>query len=151
MQVILKEKVENLGVLGDVVNVKPGYARNLLIPFGKAVQATEANVKVFEAQKADLEKAEKARFDAAKATAETINEKEFTIPAKAGEGGKLFGSVGTAEVAEAVSKNSGVEVSKSQVRMPEGVIRTTGEFELTVHVYTDVDADIKVKVVAAEG
>lgn len=151
MQVILKEKVENLGVLGDVVNVKPGYARNLLIPFGKAVQATEANVKVFEAQKADLEKAEKARFDAAKATAETINEKEFTIPAKAGEGGKLFGSVGTAEVAEAVSRNSGVEVSKSQVRMPEGVIRTTGEFELTVHVYTDVDADIKVKVVATEG
>lgn len=151
MQVILKEKVENLGVLGDVVNVKPGYARNLLIPFGKAVQATEANVKVFEAQKADLEKAEKARFEAAKATAETINEKEFTIPAKAGEGGKLFGSVGTAEVAEAVSKNSGVEVSKSQVRMPEGVIRTIGEFDLTVHVYTDVDADIKVKVVASEG
>ena len=150
MQVILKEKVENLGVLGDVVSIKPGYARNFLIPFGKAVQATEANIKVFEAQKADLEKAEKARFDAAVVTADAIKDKEYTIPAKAGEGGKLFGSVGTAEVAEAVSAASGQAIEKSQVRMPEGVIRSTGEFELTVHLYTDVDAGIKVKVIAAE-
>ncbi|MED7789398.1 MULTISPECIES: 50S ribosomal protein L9 [unclassified Francisella] len=150
MQVILKEKVENLGVLGDIVNVKPGYARNFLIPFGKAVQATKANIEVFEAQKAELEKAEKARFDAAVVTADSIKDKVYTIEAQAGDGGKLFGSVGTAEVAEAVSKESGKEIEKSQVRMPEGVIRTTGEFELSIHVYTDVDADIKVNVVAMQ-
>lgn len=151
MQVILKEKVENLGVLGDIVNVKPGYARNFLIPFGKAVQATKANIETFEAQKAELEKAEKARFDAAVAVADVIKDKTYTVAAQAGDGGKLFGSVGTAEVAEAITKESGKEIEKSQVRMPEGVIRTTGEFELTVHVYTDVDADIKVNVVASEG
>ena len=150
MQVILKEKVENLGVLGDVVNIKPGYARNFLIPYGKVVQATEANIKVFESQKAELQKAEKARFAAAEVTAEEIKDKEYTIPAKSGEGGKLFGSVGTLEVAEAVSAASGKTIEKSQVRMPEGVIRSTGEFELTVHLYTDVDANIKVKVIAAE-
>ena len=150
MQIILKEKVENLGVLGDIVNVKPGYARNYLIPFGKAVQATKSNVEDFEAQKAELEKAEKARFEAAEAAAEIIKGKEYTISAKAGEGGKLFGSVGTAEIAAAVTKDTGKEIEKSQVRMPEGVIRTTGEFDLTIHVYTDVDVDIKVNVVAAE-
>ncbi|QIV96204.1 LSU ribosomal protein L9P [Allofrancisella inopinata] len=150
MQVILKEKVENLGVLGDIVNVKPGYARNFLIPFGKAVQATKANIETFEAQKAELEKAEKARYEAAVVTAEAIKDKKFTIAAKAGEGGKLFGSVGTAEVAKAVSQATGKEIEKSQVRMPEGVIRAIGEFDLTIHVYTDVDADIKVNVVASE-
>ncbi|AJC49175.1 50S ribosomal protein L9 [Allofrancisella guangzhouensis] len=150
MQVILKEKVENLGVLGDVVNVKPGYARNFLIPFGKAVQATKVNIETFEAQKVELQKAEKARFDAAVATAEAIKGKEFTIAAQAGEGGKLFGSVGTAEVAKAVSEATGKEVEKSQVRMPEGVIRSIGEFDLTIHIYTDVDVDIKVNVVASE-
>ncbi|ASG68043.1 50S ribosomal protein L9 [Francisella halioticida] len=150
MQVILKEKVENLGVLGDIVNVKPGYARNFLIPFGKAVQATKINIEVFEAQKAELEKAEKARFDAAVATADSIKDKVYTIEAQAGDGGKLFGSVGTVEVAEIISKESGKEIEKSQVRMPEGVIRTTGEFELSIHVYTDVDADIKVNVVAMQ-
>ncbi|MFV9924483.1 MAG: 50S ribosomal protein L9 [Francisella endosymbiont of Hyalomma scupense] len=151
MQVILKEKVENLGVLGDIVSVKPGYARNFLIPFGKAVQATQANIKAFEVQKAELVKAEKARFEAAVAVADAIKDKVYTIAAQAGEGGKLFGSVGTAEVAKAVSNESGKKIEKSQVRMPdEGVIRTLGEFELTVHVYTDVDADIKVNVVAAE-
>ena len=150
MQVILKEKVENLGVLGDVVNIKPGYARNFLIPYGKAVQATEANIKVFELQKAELQKAEKARFDVAIAAAEKIKDKEYTIPAKAGDGGKLFGSVGTLEVAEVVSAASGQIIEKSQVRMPQGVIRSTGEFEITVHLYTDVDADIKIKVIADE-
>ena len=150
MQVILKEKVENLGVLGDVVNIKPGYARNFLIPYGKAVQATEANIKVFELQKAELQKAEKARFDVAIAAAEKIKDKEYTIPAKAGDGGKLFGSVGTLEVAEVVSAASGQTIEKSQVRMPQGVIRSTGEFEITVHLYTDVDADIKIKVIADE-
>jgi large subunit ribosomal protein L9 len=151
MQVILKEKVENLGVLGDVVNIKPGYARNFLIPLGKAVQATQANLEVFNLQKTDLEKVEKARFDAAVTTAETIKDKVYTIPAKAGESGKLFGSVGTVEVAEAVSKATGKSIEKSQVRMPEGVIRNIGEFDLTVHMYTDVDADIKIKVIAYEG
>ena len=143
MKVVLKERVENLGVLGDIVNVKPGYARNFLIPFGKAVQATEANIVTFEKQKAELEKAEAQRFEAAQAKAEEISNKEFIILAKAGDGGKLFGSVGTKEVADAVTE-AGIEVEKSQVRMPEGVIRSIGEFELSVHLYTNIDATIKV-------
>ncbi|GAB4223478.1 MAG: 50S ribosomal protein L9 [Francisella sp.] len=150
MQVILKEKVENLGVLGDIVNVKPGYARNFLIPFGKAVQATKENLKIFEAQKAELEKAEKARFEAALEIADAIKDKVYTIFAQAGEGGKLFGSVGTAVIAESISSQSGKNIEKSQIRMPDGVIRTIGEFDLTVHVYTDVDVNIKVNVVASE-
>ena len=149
MKVILKERVENLGILGDVVNVKAGYARNFLVPFGKGVQATEANIAIFTAQKAELEKAEKARFDAAKAIFDTVNGKEYTLAAKSGDGGKLFGSVGTKEIADAVAADSAQEVEKSQVRMPEGVIRSTGEYELVIHLYTDLDAVVKVNVVAS--
>lgn len=151
MKIILKERVENLGVLGDVVNVRPGYARNFLVPFGKAVQATEANIETFNKQKAELEKAEKARFETAQKSAEAIEGKEYTVAAQAGEGGKLFGSVGTLEVADAITAATGVSIEKSQVRMPEGVIRTIGIFELAVHIYTDLDANITVKVVASEG
>lgn len=147
MKIILKEKVENLGVLGDVVKVRSGYARNFLIPFGKAVQATPANIANFEVQKAELEKAEAQRFADAQSRAGMIANKTFTITAQAGEGGKLFGSVGTKEVADAIAQ-AGVPVEKRHVRMPEGVIRSVGEFDLTVHLYTGVDAEIKVVVVA---
>ena len=148
MQIILKEKVENLGALGDVVNVKPGYARNYLVPYGKAVQATEANIATFEKQKAELEKAEATRLGDAKAKAEKVMGHTFTIKAQAGEGGKLFGSVGTKEVAEIVSSQAGIEVEKRHVRMPEGIIRTIGEFKLSVHLHTDIDADIQLVVEA---
>jgi large subunit ribosomal protein L9 len=149
MRIILKERVENLGVLGDVVNVKAGYARNYLVPFGKGVQATDSNIALFTAQKAELEKAEKARFDAAKVIFEAVNGKVYTLAAKSGDGGKLFGSVGTKEVAEAVSAAAAQEIEKHQVRMPEGVIRSTGEYELAIHLYTDLDAVVKVNVVAS--
>ena len=147
MQVILKEKVENLGVLGSVVNVKPGYARNYLVPYGKAVQATEANIAAFEKQKAELQKLEAERLTAAKAKAEKISGQVFTIKAAAGDGGKLFGSVGTKEVADVIAA-AGVEVEKRHVRMPEGIIRSLGEYELSVHLHSDVDADIKLVVIA---
>lgn len=148
MKIILKEKVENLGVLGDVVNVRSGYARNFLVPFGKAVQATPANIANFELQKAELEKAEAQRFAEAQARAAQIENKTFTIIAQAGEGGKLFGSVGTKEVADAIQAETNIPVEKRHVRMPEGVIRSIGEVELTVHLYTGIDATIKVVVVA---
>jgi large subunit ribosomal protein L9 len=151
MQVILKQKVENLGILGDIVSVKPGYARNFLVPFGKAVQATKTNIETFEAQKAELQKVEKAKFEAAVVAAELIKDKTYTIAAQAGDGGKLFGSVGTIEVATVVSEFIGQSIEKSQVRMQEGIIRTIGEYDLTIHVCTDVDAEIKVKVIASEG
>ncbi|WP_192484018.1 MULTISPECIES: 50S ribosomal protein L9 [Cysteiniphilum] len=147
MQVILKEKVENLGTLGSVVNVKPGYARNYLVPYGKAVQATEANIAAFEKQKAELQKLEAERLTTAKAKAEKISGQAFTIKAAAGDGGKLFGSVGTKEVADAIAA-VGVEVEKRHVRMPEGIIRSLGEYELSVHLHSDVDADIKLVVIA---
>ncbi|MDA0911011.1 MAG: 50S ribosomal protein L9 [Proteobacteria bacterium] len=147
MQVILKEKVENLGTLGSVVNVKSGYARNYLVPYGKAVQATEANIAAFEKQKAELQKLEAERLTAAKAKAEKISGQVFTIKAAAGDGGKLFGSVGTKEVADVIAA-AGVEVEKRHVRMPEGIIRSLGEYELSVHLHSDVDADIKLVVIA---
>ncbi|WP_119328983.1 50S ribosomal protein L9 [Cysteiniphilum halobium] len=147
MQVILKEKVENLGTLGTVVNVKPGYARNYLVPYGKAVQATEANIAVFEKQKAELQKLEAERLTTAKVKSEKISGQVFTIKAAAGDGGKLFGSVGTKEVADAIAA-VGVEVEKRHVRMPEGIIRSLGEYALSVHLHSDVDADIKVVIIA---
>lgn len=147
MQVILKEKVENLGMLGSIVNVKSGYARNYLMPYGKAVQATEANIAAFEKQKAELQKLEAERLTTAKAKAEKISGQVFTIKAAAGDGGKLFGSVGTKEVADVIAA-AGVEVEKRHVRMPEGIIRSLGEYELSVHLHSDVDADIKLVVIA---
>jgi large subunit ribosomal protein L9 len=148
MEVILKEKVENLGSLGQVVNVKAGYARNFLLPQGKAVQATASNVETFEKQKAELEKLEQARFDGAKTQASKIEGSTITITAQAGDGGKLFGSVGTKEVAEAIASSTGVDIEKRHVRMPEGVIRQIGDYQVSIHLYTDIDAEINLAVVA---
>ncbi|WP_323840225.1 50S ribosomal protein L9 [Photorhabdus africana] len=148
MQIILLDKVANLGSLGDQVNVKPGYARNYLVPQGKAVPATKKNIEFFEARRAELE-ANLANVQAtAEARAEKINALgSVTIASKAGDEGKLFGSVGTRDIADAVTA-AGVEVSKSEVRLPNGVLRTTGEHEVNFQVHSDVFAKLNVNIVA---
>ncbi|MCX4027615.1 50S ribosomal protein L9 [Endozoicomonas sp. SM1973] len=147
MEVILLEKIANLGNLGDKVSVKPGYGRNFLIPFNKAVPATKSNVAEFEARRAELEKAAAENLAAAQKRAEVIGELELTLTAKAGDEGKLFGSIGTRDLAEAISA-AGVEVSKSEIRLPEGPLRHIGEFDVNIHLHTDVDATLKVTVEA---
>jgi len=149
MEVILLEKVQNLGNLGDKVAVKAGYGRNFLIPKGKAVPATASNVAQFETRRAELEKVAAKVLEAAKARAEKLESLEVTIAANAGDEGKLFGSIGTAEIAKAVS-DAGVELCKSEVRMPEGAIRATGEYDVAVHLHVDVDASVKVNVVGEQ-
>lgn len=149
MNVILLEKIRNLGDLGEQVSVAAGYGRNFLIPQGKAVPATEANVKHFEERRAELEAKAADELATAQARAEKLAALTVTIPANAGDEGKLFGSVGTADIAAAVTE-AGVELAKKEVRMPEGAIRTTGEFDIVVSLHTDVDATVKVNVVAED-
>ena len=148
MNVILLEKVRNLGDLGAKVSVKAGYGRNFLIPQGKAVPATQSNVAAFEARRAELEKTAGEVLATAQARAAQLEEIEVTITVNAGDDGKLFGSVGTADIADAVA-SSGIELTKSEVRMPEGALRTTGEFDVAVHLHVDVDSTVKV-IIAAE-
>ena len=150
MEVILLEKVHKLGALGDRVNVKPGFGRNYLIPSGKAVSATADNIAKFDARRAELEKQEQDALNEANARAEKLNATTVSIARKAGDEGKLFGSVGTADIAEAVTA-TGVELAKQEIRLPEGPIRSTGEIELDVQLHADVTATIKVNVVAEEG
>lgn len=147
MQVILLEKVGRLGNLGDKVNVKSGYGRNFLLPYGKAVAATEANVAEFEQRRAELEAAAAGRRAAAEVRAGQLAELSVTIAANAGDEGKLFGSIGTRDIAEAITK-AGVAVEKSEVRLPNGVIRETGEFEVDVQLHSDVTQAITLVVVA---
>jgi large subunit ribosomal protein L9 len=147
MQVILLERVINLGQLGDVVKVKEGYARNFLIPQGKARRATETAIKEFEARRADLEKAQADRLSAAQAEGEKLNGTTVRITAKAGVDGRLFGSVTNADVAEALTK-AGLAVAKSQVRMPNGPLKNVGEHTVSVAAHTDVVVDVVVVVVA---
>ncbi len=147
MQVILLDKVTNLGDLGDQVNVRPGYGRNFLIPNGKAVTATPDNKAHFEARRAELEKTAADVLATAEARAEKINGSTVEIASKAGEEGKLFGSVGTADIAAAVSA-AGAEVSKQEVRLPEGALRNVGEYDVNLQLHTDVTAIVKVNVVA---
>ncbi len=149
MNVILLEKIRNLGDLGEQVSVAAGYGRNFLIPQGKAVPATEANVKHFEERRAELEAKAADELAAAQARAEKLAALTVTIPANAGDEGKLFGSVGTTDIAAAATE-AGVELAKKEVRMPEGAIRTTGEFDIVVNLHTDVDATVKVNVVAED-
>jgi large subunit ribosomal protein L9 len=147
MEIILLEKTRNLGNLGDKVKVRNGYGRNFLIPHGKAVPATEANIKFFEERRAELEKQANDKLAAAQARADKLTEiGSVTIPAKAGDEGKLFGSVGTRDIADAITA-AGVAVAKAEVLMPNGAIRNTGDFELTVQLHSDVAATIKVSVV----
>lgn len=147
MQVILLEKVGKLGDLGDQVNVKAGYGRNFLVPFGKAVPATRKNIEEFEQRRAELEAAANERLSAAEARAEKLEGLAITIAAHAGEEGRLFGSVGTRDIADAVTA-AGVEVNKSEVKLPLGVIRETGEYEIDVQVHPEVMKTIALTVVA---
>jgi len=148
MEIILLEKVQNLGDLGDKVNVKPGFGRNFLIPSGKAVPATASNVADFEARRAELEKVAAEKLATAQARADKLAALTVTINRKASEEGKLFGSVSNIDVADAVTA-AGVEVSKSEVRMPIGAIRDIGEYDIDIHLHTDIDSTVKV-VVAGE-
>jgi large subunit ribosomal protein L9 len=145
MEVILLEKMGKLGDLGDKVKVKAGYGRNYLLPFGKAVAATEANTASFEARRAELEASANEKRSAAEVRAAALAELSLVIEAQAGEGGKLFGSVGPRDVAEVISV-AGVEVSKSEVRMPKGPIRELGEFQIVIHLHTDVEAEVSIAV-----
>jgi len=149
MQVILLDKIGNLGSLGDQVNVKAGYARNFLIPQGKAVMATKANVEMFETRHAELEANVAKQLAAAEARAESVNALEVTIASKSGDEGKLFGSIGTRDIADAITA-AGVKVAKSEVRLPEGALRTTGSFEVSIQLHSEVFATLKLEVVAAE-
>jgi large subunit ribosomal protein L9 len=141
--------VENLGRIGDLVKVKPGYGRNYLLPQGKAALATPENMKEIEARRAELEKAAAEELAAAKVRAGTIEGMELVIQANAGPEGKLFGSVGPIDIAEAFEKVQ-VEVERSEVRMAEGPIQELGEFTVGVHLHPDVDVEITVRVVEAE-
>ena len=149
MQVILLERVINLGQLGDVVKVKEGYARNFLIPQGKARRATEAAIKEFEARRADLEKAQADRLSAAQAEGEKLNGTKVRITAKAGVDGRLFGSVTNYDISEALTKQ-GFQVNKAQIRMPQGPLKAVGEHAISVALHTDVVAEVKVTVVGEQ-
>ena len=147
MQLILLQKVVNLGGLGDKVNVKPGYGRNFLIPYGKAVPATAANIAAFEAKRAEYEAKATGIHAAAEARKDGLEGIEVTIAANASTEGKLFGSVGTRDIADALTA-AGQKVEKAEVIMGEGPIRRTGDFEITIHLHADVETKVKVHVVA---
>jgi large subunit ribosomal protein L9 len=149
MNVILLDNVENLGAIGDLVNVKPGYGRNYLIPSGKAALATHENIKQFEARRVELEKKATEDLAAARARAELVEGMELVVPANVGPEGKLFGSVGPIDITEAFSK-VGVEVARAEVRMPEGPIHEVGDFAVGLHFHSDVNVDVTVRVVAEE-
>lgn len=147
MNVILLERLNNLGDLGDEVVVKPGFARNFLIPQGKAVQANEANRSVFEERRAELEKAASDKLGGAQGRADKLAEYVLTMVVKTGEEGRLYGSVGTQDIASALTAE-GHEVARSEVRMPEGVIRAAGEYGISLQFHSDVSVDIQVHVVS---
>jgi len=148
MQIILLEKIANLGNLGDVVKVKDGFARNFLIPTRQARRATESAIKEFAVKRAELEKVAADKLAAAQAQAEKMSGKTVSIAQKAGVDGRLFGSVTNADIAAALGK-LGFEVPKAGIRMPTGPIKAVGEQTVTISLHTDVQADVKVVVVAA--
>ena len=145
MQVILIDKVVNLGNLGDVVKVKDGYARNFLIPTGRARRATQANMEVFAAQKVELERVAAEKLADAQRRAEKLEGTSVTISQKAGVDGRLFGSITNADIADAL-KAQGHEVAKSEIRLPEGPFKTLGEYPVVLALHTDITANIKVVV-----
>ena len=147
MDIILLQRIKNLGKLGDKVSVKAGYGRNFLIPQGKAVAATEANTSAFEARRAELEKQEADILAAANARAEQLNEVNIVITANAGDEGKLFGSIGTRDIADALT-NAGLAVDRAEVRLPNGALRHTGEFNIAIQLHHDVVAEVLVTIVS---
>lgn len=150
MQVILLEKIGKLGDLGQQVHVKPGYGRNFLIPSGKAVPATPANIEKFEAQRAELEKAQEEVLATAQARAEKLNELEVTIQRKTVSEDRLFGSVGVTDIVDAIT-GTGQEVTRHEVRLPDGPFRSLGEYEVELHLHADINARIKLTVEAEQG
>ena len=146
MQVILLDKIGKLGNLGDQVSVKAGFGRNYLLPYGLAVPATAENQAAFEAQRAELEAQVAERKTEAEARAAQLNEIELSLVAKAGEEGKLFGSIGPRDLAEAIAQ-SGIDLAKSEVRMPEGPLRNTGEYDIVLQLHAEVTATVRVVVV----
>ncbi|HXF77628.1 MAG TPA: 50S ribosomal protein L9 [Usitatibacter sp.] len=148
MQVILMEKVVNLGGLGDVVKVKDGYARNFLIPQGKAKRASDKNLKEFEVRRADLEKKANEQLTGAQERASKLEGLKIDVAQKAGVDGRLFGSVTNADIAEGVTKATGIAVKKAEIRMPQGPLKHIGEFPIVLHLHADVEANIVVHVVA---
>jgi large subunit ribosomal protein L9 len=149
MEVILLEKVANLGNLGDRVAVRSGYARNYLLPKGKATLATVANVAKFEARRADLEKSANELLSAAEARKAKFEGFKLTITAKAGSEGKLFGSIGTQDIAEAATA-AGQELVRNEVRLPNGPLRSVGDHVVVVHLHTDVDVELAVSILGEE-
>ncbi|MBT5221146.1 MAG: 50S ribosomal protein L9 [Woeseia sp.] len=149
MNVILLEKVENLGEIGDMVNVKPGYGRNYLLPQRKAALATNKNIAEVESRRADLEKAAAVERASAQSRADLLSGMDLVIPANVGAEGKLFGSVGPIDIADAFEK-VGVEVARSEVRLPDGPIHEIGEFTIGLHLHSDVNVDVNLKVVPEE-
>jgi large subunit ribosomal protein L9 len=149
MEVILLEKIRNLGNIGDQVKVKTGYGRNFLIPEGKAVSATKANIEKFTKIRAELEQAAAVALEAAKERAAKLENLAVTISAKATEEGKLFGSIGTSMIVEAI-KDAGFEVKKSEINLPNGPIRQTGEHVVHLLLHSDVTAIVKLNVVPTE-
>ena len=149
MNVILLENVENLGGIGDLVKVKPGYGRNFLLPQGKAALATPENMKAIEERRAELEQAAAEELARAQGRAKSVDGVELVIKANAGSEGKLFGSVGPIDIADALSAIQ-VEVERAEIRMPEGPIGEIGEYTIGVHLHSEVNAEITVRVVAAE-
>ncbi len=149
MNVILLENVENLGGIGDLVTVKPGYGRNFLLPQGKAALATRENMAEIEKRRAELEKAAAEELAAARARADLIKGMELVIPANVGAEGKLFGSVGPIDIEQAFEKLN-IEVARAEVRMAEGPIHEVGEHQVGLHLHTDVDIEITVRIVPEE-
>lgn len=150
MEVILMEIIENLGVVGDKVNVKSGFARNYLVPQGKAKVATAASLAEFEARRAELEKASAEALASAESRKQAIEALAvIEINARVGSEGKLFGSVGVTDVCDAIEAMGG-DVQKSEIRMPDGALRVTGEHSIDIHLYTDVDAQVTVNIIGEE-
>ncbi|TXD98173.1 50S ribosomal protein L9 [Psychrobacter frigidicola] len=150
MQIILLQRIVNLGKLGETVDVKPGYGRNFLIPHGKALPATAANIEKFEARRAELEAEEATELNAAQERADALTDVNVIMRAKSGDEGKLFGSIGTRDIAEALT-NSGLEVDRAEIKLPEGALRQIGEYNVDIQLHHDVTATILVTILSEDG
>ncbi len=150
MQIILLEKIDNVGSLGDLVDVRAGFARNFLLPQGKAEMATKENVEAFAQRRAELEKQQAEALAVAQGRAEKLNGMKITITSRSGTEGKLFGSVGTEEIRAALEA-AGEAVEKKEIRLPDGPLRNIGEHPVSLHLHTDVDAEVVIEVVGEEG